>query len=177
MSSRSTPPLPGAKAPDLSVSTTDGGSWELAKQTPENFTLLIFYRGLHCPICKSILQELNKNVGKFEDKGTQVFVVSMDSQDRASRSKEEWDIDKLAVGYGLTEDQARDWGLFFSESIKEEEPQMFSEPAVFIIKPDQTLFAAYVQSAPFARPRIEDLLGAVDFVLENDYPPRGTLDR
>lgn len=169
--------LPGTRAPDLAVSTTGGESWELDKQQPDNFTLLIFYRGLHCPICKSALEELNRNMGKFEKQGTQVFTVSMDTKERASRTKEEWDIDRVPVGYGLTEEKAKEWGLFFSESIKDEEPAMFSEPAVFLIQPDQSVFAAYVQSAPFARPRIEDLLGAIDFVLENDYPPRGTLSR
>lgn len=169
--------LPGTKAPNLVVSKMDGETWDLSKQSPENFTLLMFYRGLHCPICKKTLEELNKNMSKFEERGTQVFAVSMDSQERASRTKEEWDIDKVPLGYGLTEEQTKEWKLFLSESIKEEEPKKFSEPALFIIKPDQTMYAAYVQSAPFARPRIDDVLSAIDFVLEKDYPPRGTLGR
>jgi peroxiredoxin len=35
-----------------------GRVWELSEQKPENFTLIVFYRGAHCPICRKQLQEL-----------------------------------------------------------------------------------------------------------------------
>ena len=73
---------------------------------------------------------------------------------------------------------ARRWGLYISTSkgktsIGLEEPALFSEPGVFLIKPDQTLYYGSTQTMPFARPSFSDLLAAVDFAIQKDYPARG----
>ncbi|MFN7087813.1 MAG: AhpC/TSA family protein, partial [Burkholderiales bacterium] len=54
-----------------------------------------------------------------------------------------------------------------------EEPALFSEPGVFLVRPDRTLYWAAVQTMPFARPHFRDMLAAIDFVIKNDYPARG----
>ena len=53
------------------------------------------------------------------------------------------------------------------------EPDLFSEPALYLVKPDGTLYFGAVQTMPFARPHFDDVVGAVKFVLEKDYPARG----
>jgi len=58
--------LPRKEVPNLRVNTTSGMQWDLQEQNPENFTMLVFYRRLHCPVCKSYLQELNKKISEFE---------------------------------------------------------------------------------------------------------------
>jgi hypothetical protein len=73
---------------------------------------------------------------------------------------------------------AREWGLYLSSgrgktSAGVEEPSLFVEPGIFVIRPDQTLYFATVQTMPFARPSFGDLLKAIDFVIANDYPARG----
>ena len=60
-----------------------------------------------------------------------------------------------------------------SRAIKEKEPALFSEPGLFLVDPDGTVFYEAVTSAPWGRPRIEDVLNGIDFVLANDYPARG----
>ena len=88
---------------------------------------------------------------------------------------EEWDTHDLPLALGLPEEQAREWGLFISEKREgSDEPERFSEPGLFLIKPDGTLYFEEVQSAPFARPPLDEMLSAIQFVLENDYPVRGT---
>jgi hypothetical protein len=67
----------------------------------------------------------------------------------------------------------RAWRLYISHSIKESEPPLFSEPSLFLIKPDRTLFAVQISSMPLARPPLADILKAVDFVVEKNYPARG----
>jgi hypothetical protein len=54
-----------------------------------------------------------------------------------------------------------------------EEPRLFSEPGVYLVRPDGRLYYGAVQTMPFARPHFDDLLQAVDFALEKDYPARG----
>jgi hypothetical protein len=84
----------------------------------------------------------------------------------------------IEFAYGLDLGLARQWGLYISTSkgktsIGLDEPALFSEPGVFLIKPDQTLYYGSTQTMPFARPAFSDLLAAVDFAIQKDYPARG----
>ena len=168
-----TPPRPQDRAPDLDVSLTTGERWRLADQTPDAFTMIVFYRGLHCPVCKGYNQTLNRLVDAYAERGVEAVVVSMDPEGRARQAEEEWGLSALDVGYGLTADQAREWGLYLSEGIKEDEPDLFSEPGLFLVRPDGTLYYGAVNSMPFGRPDLEQLLDALDFVDQHDYPARG----
>lgn len=44
---------------------------------------------------------------------------------------------------------------------------------MFLVRPDGTLYYGAVQTMPFARPSFTDLVGAIDFVVANNYPARG----
>ena len=84
----------------------------------------------------------------------------------------------LRFAYGLNLGNARAWGLYISASrgktsIGIEEPALFSEPGVFMVRPDGTLYYGNVQTMPFARPNFADLVGGLDFIIANDYPARG----
>jgi hypothetical protein len=175
------PLMPRQPVPDLMLPTVGGGPWRLAEQRPENFTLLVVYRGLHCPICASYLRDLQRRLDDFTARGIRVFVLSSDDRARAEQAVENWDIGELTVGYGLGLSEARRWGLYISRgrgkptSAGVYEPALFVEPGMFLIRPDGTLFFGTVQTMPFARPTFADILKAVDYVLENDYPARGEI--
>jgi peroxiredoxin len=173
-----TPLMPRQKVPDLEVATVGGGRWRLSEQTPERFTMLVFYRGWHCPQCKGYLKDLDNKAAEFASKGVDILVVSSDGQERAEVTKPEWRLDHLTVGYGLDLDMARRWGLYISAGIGKtslgiEEPALFSEPGLFLVRPDGTLYFGAVQTMPFARPKFADLLLALDFTKARDYPARG----
>ncbi len=102
-----------------------------------------------------------------------MVAVSSDYGARAERSKNDWGLGALKVAYGLSIEQARDWGLYISHAIHESEPSLFIEPGLFLVRPDQTLYAASIQSMPFARPQFTDILGAVGFIGKRNYPARG----
>ncbi|NOK58630.1 MAG: AhpC/TSA family protein [Chloroflexi bacterium AL-W] len=170
--------IPRTKTPELEISTLDGSVWSLAEQRPETFTLVVAYRGLHCPICKTYLQELNRTVDEFKKRGVNVVALSSDTQERAQTARDEWKLDNITIGYGLSIEKAREWGLFISTSRGKtsagiEEPTIFSEPGVFIIRPDQTLFASNIATMPFARPHFREMLAAIDFIIDKNYPARG----
>jgi hypothetical protein len=42
-----------------------------------------------------------------------------------------------------------------------------------VVRPDRTLYAASLQTMPFASPQFSEVLAAVDFVTKNNYPARG----
>jgi len=173
-----TPVIPRQRVPDLVVPIVGGSTWSLAEQTPQQFTLIVVYRGLHCPICSHYLADLNQQIEAFNKLGVGVLVLSSDDEARASQTKHDWKLDSLPVGYNLSIETARNWGLYISSSNGKTsagvvEPDRFPEPGLFLVRPDNTLYFASVQTMPFARPSFSDILKAVSFVIEKDYPARG----
>lgn len=167
--------LPGSRAPELRTRSLDASPIDVASECPGRFTVIFFYRGVHCPICKTQLEELGRRLGEFSERGLSVLAVSMDSEDRAKRQAVEWTTGDLQVGYALPEAGARAWGLFISRREKDSEPERFAEPGIAIVQPDGIVYALFHQSVPFARPRLDDLLKGIDFIVENKYPARGTV--
>jgi peroxiredoxin len=170
--------IPRQSVPALSVPTLDGTQWTLAEQNPEQFSLIAFYRGLHCPKCKVSLGDLERKLKDFEALGVEAIAISSDTKDRAEQAREDWGLEGLGLGYDLSIEQARAWGLYISTSLGTtsagfEEPALFNEPGVFLVRPDGTLYLATVQSMPFVRPHYSELLQAVKFVVERGYPARG----
>ncbi len=165
--------------PELSLNTLEG-NWNLADQSPENFTMIVFYRGLHCPICLKYLAELEASLEKFTAAGVNVIAVSSDDEDRAKQTAEKAGLQNTALAYGLSVEQAQAWGLHRSAgkgktSIGVEEPDEFSEPGLFLVRPDNTLYWSNISTMPFARPNFAEILGAVNWVVANEYPARGEL--
>ncbi len=164
---------PQTKAPELEVKTAGGGSWKLSERRPDAFTMVVMYRGLHCPICKTYLRELDAKLGDFAELGVEAIAVSGDDSDRAEKTMEEWGLENLKIGYGQSIDNMRDWGLYISKRIKDPEPAKFGEPGLFLVKPNGTVFYAAVTSMPYGRPAIAEMLQSVKYVIDNAYPARG----
>ena len=163
--------MPREKTPDLNLPMVAGGQFVLSEETAERGTLVCFYRGLHCPICE-------KQTEAFAERGFNTIAISSDSEERAKSMAEKVEANNLRFAYGLDLKLARDWGLYISAgrgltSINIEEPALLSEPGLFIVNKDQTLYYASVQTMPFSRPHFSELVGALDFVIKNDYPARG----
>ncbi|MEM1044234.1 MAG: peroxiredoxin-like family protein [Bacteroidota bacterium] len=169
-------PLPRHPAPDLSFPLLDGGAWSLAGRSPRHFTLVVVYRGLHCPICKRYLETLTDLQGGYAERGVEVVAVSMDAEARARKARMDWSIESLPLGYGLEAATARAWGLYFSRAIKDGEPDLFAEPGLFLVRPDGTLYYAAISSAPFGRPHLPTFLKSLDFIIGEDYLARGEVE-
>ncbi|MET0155717.1 MAG: redoxin domain-containing protein [Rickettsiales bacterium] len=168
--------MPTQKVPPLQIETVGRGVWTLKESNPEHFTLVIFYRGSHCVICRRYLTELNKKCAEFEKNGVNLIAISADTKARAERAVKEWGLDALTVGFSFDLHKAEDWGLFVSSRVEREtvqEPEHFLEPGTFLINPDETLYASSVQNMPFARPSVSELLEGVKFVTKERYPARG----
>jgi peroxiredoxin len=173
--------LPRKLVPELRVPTLAHGDFDLSSDAPERFTLICFYRGLHCPICLKYLRDLESLVPEFERRGTKVIAISSDIPERAQEMARKVGANNLRFGHSLPLAVARQWGLYISSSrgkssINIEEPSLFSEPGVFLVRPDGTLYYGAVQTMPFARPVFSELLQAIDFAITKDYPARGEYD-
>jgi peroxiredoxin len=170
--------MPRQPVPGLSVATLDHGTFDLAREKPQRMSLICFYRGLHCPICATYLKELERLTPAFAERGVTTIAISSDGEDRTRQMAEKVGTSQLRFGYGLSLATAREWGLYISTSrgktsIGIEEPALFSEPGVFLVRADGTLYYLSVQSMPFVRPNFAELVSALDFVIKVDYPARG----
>jgi peroxiredoxin len=173
--------LPRLAVPGLRVPTLAHGEFDLANDAPERFTLVVFYRGLHCPVCLKYLRELGNLIPEYESRGTKVIAISSDIAERAQEMARKVGVPHLRFGHSLPLAIARQWGLYISSSrgkssIDIEEPPLFSEPGVFLVRPDGTLYYGAVQTMPFARPLFSELLQAIDFAITKNYPARGEYD-
>lgn len=169
---------PRQKTPDLSVDTLNQGRFELSSENSDRGTVICFYRGLHCPICATYLKEFEKLADEFAKRGVSTIAISSDTKERAQAMHEKIGAENLRIGYGLNLEKAKEWGLYISTSrgktsIGIEEPALFSEPGLFMVTPEQTLYYGSVQTMPFVRPHFSELIGALDFAIANNYPARG----
>jgi len=143
--------------------------------SPEKFTIIIAYRGLHCPKCKEQLKNIDPMIPDLKSKGYNLVAVSMDGEDRAKKAVEEWGLKNISVAYDMGLLKAKEWGLFVSDKREgSEEPARFSEPGLFVVKPDGSLYAEYIQNTPFGRPPMDDIISGLEYVVEHKYPVRGT---
>lgn len=170
--------IPRQPVPLLDVPLIDGSRFELAVSPAPTFSMLVFYRGLHCPLCAKYLIELEKRHDDFIQRGVHPLAISSDTEDRAKAMADKVNAQQLKFAYGLPLPVARSWGLTISTSrgktsIGIDEPALFSEPGLFLVRPDGTLYWGSMQTMPFARPHFDEILGALDFVAKNDYPARG----
>lgn len=169
------PKLPmGNPAPRLRVKTLAGNSWNLSEQSPQNYTMVVFYRGLHCPICIQYLTELQQKLDVFKQLGIEAIAISGDSHDKAQQIQALASLSSLTLGYDLTLDDMHRWSLYMSKGHFEKEPTFFSEPALFLIKPDGRLYLANIGTHPFSRIDFDFLAKGLEYVIAADYPFRGT---
>ncbi|WP_299280198.1 redoxin domain-containing protein [uncultured Tateyamaria sp.] len=165
----------GSMFPKTEVHTLGGGTTTLGEpQGGRDWQLVIVYRGLHCPLCKRYLAEVEEMQSKFHELGVDVVVVSGDPKDKAQTMADEQSL-TMPVGYGMTLKQMDALGLYVSDPRgPQETDRPFAEPGLFVINSDGMIQMVDVSNAPFLRPGLEGTLNGIKFVRENDYPIRGT---
>ena len=87
--------LPRRPAPALIVPTTEGESWTLADRAPRAFSMIVVYRGRHCPLCRGYLQDLDGRLDAFAERGVDVLAVSTDTAERADAARRDWQLERL----------------------------------------------------------------------------------
>ena len=165
--------IPGQPFPLLDLPRAGGGRLKAADFKPGFMTILNVYRGLHCPRCQRQLDDILANRARFDAVGVEVVSISTDSRDRAEKTVTEWGLGDMPVGYDLPISTARSLGLYISQTIREAEPALFVEAAVFFIQRDGVLWGSSINTFPFLRPTADQLLDAAEMAKERSYPPRG----
>lgn len=165
---------PGDMAPALKLQLVGGRAWQLADQHPPHFTLISFYRGLHCPHCRTYLRTMSQMAAAFRNVGIEPIAISGDAPERAAEAKRVWELTDLPVAYDQQISSMREWGLFVTKALQESHPPIFGEPGLFAIDPTGRIFLASVTSVPFGRPPLTEILAGLTMMIEKKYPARGT---
>jgi len=167
-------PIPASTLAPMSFPKLDGG--EITVGGPkDNWTLLVVYRGKHCPRCKKYLNGLNDMRADWTDAGFDVVAVSADPREKAQADVEEFGW-AFPLGYDLSEGQMNTLGVYVSDPASPKETdRRFAEPAVFVLRPDGSQTMIAISNGPSARPDLSELLSGMIFTKENDRPARGTV--
>lgn len=176
MSDRTTKPAAASALPEITLPRLGGGTLRLgAPLDGRDWQMIVVYRGLHCPICKSYLKGLEGLLADYHAKGVDVIAVSGDPEAKAEAFVAETGI-TVPVGYGLSLEAMAALGLYISEPRSPQETDRpFAEPGIFVVNATGELQIVDLSNAPFARPDLEKLLSGIGFVRDNDYPIRGTM--
>jgi peroxiredoxin len=59
-------------------------------ERPERFRFIVFYRGLHCPICRTELRELEVKLPEFAKRGVTAVAISSDAPDAKGDPKDDF---------------------------------------------------------------------------------------
>lgn len=167
-------PIPGRILNPMTFGHVSGGDITVGGDN-ENWTLLVVYRGKHCPRCKKYLNILNDMRSDWADAGFDVVVVSADSQEKAQADQAEfgWGFD---LGYGLSDDQMETLGVYVTEPLSPEEADgNFAEPGTFVLRNDGSQIIVAISNGPAVRPELSELLDGMIFNKKNDRPHRGTV--
>ena len=77
--------------------------------------------------------------------------------------------------YGMDMPTMQRLGLYISEPRSAQETDhRFPEPALFVANPDGVLQIVEIANAPFLRPDLDRLVRGLGFIIEKNYPIRGT---
>lgn len=161
-------PLPAFKAKRL-----DGSEFQFEGAT-DGWFLLVIYRGKHCGRCKKYLNILESMQEDWRKSGFDILVVSADPMEKAQSDVNEfgWTFD---IGCDLSESDMKKLGVYISDPLTPDETdRRFAEPAVFCIRPDNTVQIAAISNGPSARPDLAELLDGMQFTIEHGKPARGT---
>ena len=107
--------MPGEKTPSLVLNTLDNQEWSLEKNLNNNMTMIVFYRGLHCPICSDFLKLIETQLEDYKKANTNVIVVSMDSKEKAEKTKESWGLSNLNIAFLVKKKQENGIYIFLSQ--------------------------------------------------------------
>ncbi|GAB5381442.1 MAG: peroxiredoxin-like family protein [Aliiglaciecola sp.] len=179
-----TKPTAGSQFPPVLVRTEDNREVMLvevksdpaeSKRNSDEWTMVVVYRGQHCPLCTNFLNALETMSGSFMGIKVNIIAVSADSAEQLKKNKENDLVVSFPVFHSLQLDDMRNLGLYISKPRNENETDHpFAEPGLFVLNEKNQIQLVDISNGPVARPNIDQLYQGLKFVRENGYPIRGT---
>ena len=68
--------VPGELTPSLSLNTIVDNQWSLEDNLNKTKTMIVFYRGLHCPICSDFLKTIDNQLSDYKKSPNEPFSLA-----------------------------------------------------------------------------------------------------
>ena len=154
-------PNPDKPMHQMTLPTIDGKGLVVSGSN-NRWQMMVVYRGLHCPICKTYTAKIEALKDKFDELETDVVFISGDTAEKAKNFASEVGLN-LPVAYDLAIEHMRQLGLYISE------------PRLFVFNEKGQPHIVEISNAPFIRPEPELIIRGIMHIKKNNYPIRGTL--
>ena len=164
---------PADSFPKMTFNLVGGGSRKL----PDNlgaWQMLIVYRGDHCPRCKHYMKNLHELESGFAERGVDILIASMDSEEAASRTIAEngW---TLPVAHSMPLEDCQQLSLFITPHAADSGLEgVYAEPGLFLINPEGETQVIATSNSPSVRPDLAVVLDGIIGTQERNLPIRGT---
>ena len=160
---------PRQPAPRLEVKQLDGTAWRLQDAKPEKFSMIVVYRGLHCPVCKAYLGELETKLPEFAKRGVKPIGLSVDPlKDHEGWSKDIEETQGTALNFPLIADPDREVSLQY-DMIHPNADATLTVRSVFVIDSDKKVRLTLTYPASTGR-NFDEILRAIDSLkLTSEY--------
>lgn len=147
----------GQKAPDFMLPSD---SWDnevsLEGARREGPVVIFFYPGDWSSVCTDQMGQLQKEIGRFEEKGVKVLGISVDSP---------WSHKAWAEERGISFPLLSDFGREVVEEYGVKHEAGFPERAYFVIDNEGVVRAKKVEDSPGDQPEIEAVLEDIEKAL------------
>jgi peroxiredoxin len=165
--------IPGQPVPPLGFLRGDGTRGATDALGPAALSLIAVYRGGWCADCRRFITALDAAAPELRAIGIECVALSVDDAEAAALTARDWDIVHLALGSGLDVEAARGWGLYASRMTMHGAERFCVEPGLFLLRPDHSLYALWIQSLPSARPQVSWLVETLTYLANAGFPLRG----
>ena len=169
----------GDRAPDFALPGVDGETVRLADLLKQGPVVLTFYRGAWCPYCNTQLRDYQENLREITARGATLVAISPQAPDSSLAMQEENTLSfpvlsdaggAVSDAYGLTfevDDATRDRyeavGIDL-ESYNGTDTWKLPVPGTYVIAPDGTIKAAFVEADYKQRASVRQILDALGMV-------------
>ena len=163
---------PGQELAPETFKRLDGANYTFG--APGKWQALFVFRGRHCPICKAYLSKIETRRESLEKLGVEIAAVSADDEGQ-TRATADATKARFPLLYGMDVATMQRLGFYISEPRSSAEPNHQSpDPALLVCNPEGVLQIVDVANAPFVRPELDTLIAGLAFVIDKNYPIRGT---
>jgi peroxiredoxin len=156
----STPPAVGEKAPDFSLSTSEGKQVRLSEETAQAPVVLVVlrgYPGYQCPLCNQQAHDFLKNSRGFADARVRVILVYPGPPENLdSRASEFLTDKKLPSHFSLLLDP--DYQFTNLYGLRWDAPNETAYPSTFLIDRKRIIFFAKTSKTHGGRAKAVELL-------------------
>lgn len=149
------------------------GETERLSDNTGRWTVLVVYRGDHCPRCKTYVARLHELAAAYAEREVDLRLASMDPENVARRTIEEngW---TLPVAHSLSVAECQQLSVYLTDH--EDGAELsgpYAEPGLYLINPEGLTQVIATSNSPSVRPDLEVVLDGIIGTQDRNLPIRG----